>query len=156
MTSRVIGLSLMLLFMLPARGQKLQEQRTGTRATTARAAPRLKAIARRDPFKLPSPRVARPIQGSAAPPPGRRGLVVAELKLKGIVREEATQAMIAVVTNGTNLAYFLRESDALYDGAVTRITPDSIEFRQNYLDEEGLVRSRQVIKKLTPAGGEGP
>src|SRR6516162_4513044 len=57
----------------------------------------------RDPFKLPPP--PRPEQEEkddpnplpANRPPGSRGLLVEQLKMKGVVRDSATQKMIAVV-----------------------------------------------------------
>lgn len=114
---------------------------------------------RRDPFKLPPP--PRPAgQGglldmAGGPlPPGNRGLVIGQLTLKGIVRQDATNVMLAVVTNYTNRAYFLRVDDVLFNGVVSKITPDAIYFRENYLDPNGRVQTREVVKRLGPAPGE--
>jgi len=156
--TNAIGLALMLLSAMPARGEtpKRPEQR---QATPARPAAVLKATGRRDPFKLPAP--ATPAGGTSQtravnmPPPGRRGLLIGDLQLNGVVREENSHSMIALVTGNSKLTYFLHENDLLYDGKVVRITPDSIELRQNYLDPDGEVRSRQVIKRLIPQGGTG-
>jgi hypothetical protein len=63
--------------------------------------------------------------------------------------------MIAVVDNSTNRAYFLRENDAVYDGVVSKITPDSVSFRQNYLEPGGSSSVREVVKRLGPGPGEG-
>jgi Tfp pilus assembly protein PilP len=152
-------MSLMLLLALsglretparPARGQ--------ANSIPGAAAP--KAGGLRDPFKLPvramPDRKAAQTQKVNAPPPGRRGLAIGDLKLNGVVREDSSRTMIALVTAGNNrVTYFLRENDTLYDGAVISITPDSIEFKQNYLNSDGEVRSRQVIKRLIPQGGTG-
>jgi len=153
-----VGLGLMFLLALPGRGET-QRRPVPTQAKPVREATAPKEVGRRDPFKLPP----RPVPGHAAPqapvaktlPPGRRGLLVGDLKLNGVVREENSQSMIALVTGNNKLTYFLRENDTLYDGRVVRIMPDSIELKQNYLDPDGEVRSREVIKRLTPAGGEG-
>lgn len=116
-----------------------------------------KITGRRDPFKLPPP----PHQGAGRTvvrgprPPGKKGLIISQLKLDGIVNEKATHTMIAVVTGRTDLAYFLRKNDVLYDGVVTRITPDSVYFRENYLDQSGRLHTKEVVKRLAPTPGEG-
>jgi hypothetical protein len=88
-------------------------------------------------------------------PPGTRGLVIGQLRLGGIVRQDATNTMLAVVTNYTNRAYFLRENDVVFNGVVSKITPDAVFFRENYLDPNGRVQTREVVKRLSPASGEG-
>jgi type II secretory pathway component PulC len=82
-------------------------------------------------------------------------LVISQLVLEGIVRQDTTNKMIAVVTNYTKRAYFLRENDALYNGVVSKITPDSVYFKENYLDPDGRVSAREVVKRLGAAPGEG-
>lgn len=118
-------------------------------------------VGKRDPFKLPPP----PGPGGAEPaggegllgplPGGKRGLVVGQLRLEGIVRLDTSNTMIAVVTNYRNLAYFLRENDAVYNGVVSKITPDSISFKENYLDQFGRAQVREIVKRLSGAAGEG-
>ena len=117
------------------------------------------ARALRDPFKLPPP--PRPEQEQKADPeplgnrpPGSRGLLVEQLRLKGVVRDSATQKMIAVVTTTNNRAYFLREGEAVYDGVVSKITSDAVYFKGDILDAKREVRSREVVKTLGPAPGE--
>jgi len=157
MTAKAIGVSLILLMALPCYGET-PVQPVSKERTPARSIPAPKAGARRDPFKLPA-HVA-PSRGSSrvqvnTVPAGRRGLQIGDLQLNGVIREESSHGMIALVTGKSKLVYFLRDNDTLYDGRVVSITPDSIEFKQNYLDPDGEVRSRQVIRRLTPAGGEG-
>jgi hypothetical protein len=109
---------------------------------------------RRDPFKLPGPPVAAG-EGEIALgplPPGTRGLVIGRLRLEGIVRLDTTSTMIAVVDTSANRAYFLRENDAVYNGVVSKITPDTVTFRENALDPNGKVYARDVILRL----GQGP
>jgi hypothetical protein len=62
--------------------------------------------------------------------------------------------MLAVVINPANRAYFLRQNDAVYNGVVSKITPDSVQFRENYLDPNGRVQTREVVKRLGQAPGE--
>lgn len=119
---------------------------------------------RRDPFRLPPPPSAgvAGIRLRRVPPPGKQGLAIGQLRLEGIVREQspevrnAPDGMIAVVTNSTHIAYFLREYDAVYDGRVTKITWDAIHFEQEYLDAEGQSKRREVILRLNAASIEEP
>ncbi len=112
----------------------------------------------RDPFKLPPPPRPSPVAGDwgldVSRPPGVRGLLVPQLKLKGVVRDNATQKMIAVVTNSSNRAYFLREGEAVYNAVVSKITPDAVYFKENVFDERRQVHFREVVKTLNPAVGE--
>ncbi len=118
---------------------------------------------RRDPFKLPETSIARGgtenTLESAPPggvlPTGKRGLLISHLVLQGIVREQTTNKMIAVVTNETRVARFLYENDALYNGVVSKITPDAVYFKENVLDSQGRVTTREVVKRLGSAPGEG-
>ncbi len=84
-------------------------------------------------------------------PPGKRGLVISELRLEGIVRQDNTNTMIAIVAPRSNRAEFLRENDEVYHGAVTKITLDSVYFREDVHDPSGHVTSHEVIKRL-PSG----
>ena len=61
--------------------------------------------------------------------------------------------MIAVVDTNANRAYFLRENDAVYNGVVSKITPDSVTFRENTLDSAGKVATRDVVLRLTQGPG---
>jgi hypothetical protein len=121
---------------------------------------------KRDPFKLPEVATAKPGGESSGPnstgngpganlPPGIRGLAIPHLVVEGVVREQTSNKMIAVVTNETKRAYFLHENDALYDGVVSKITPDTVIFKENVLDADGRVTTREVAKKLGAAPGEG-
>jgi len=123
-------------------------------------APRTPSViaGQRDPFKLPPAPVPGGGQGQEITgplPPGTRGLVISQLRLEGIVRLDETNTMIAVVTSFTNRAYFLRENDAVFNGIVSKITLDAVYFNENYLDPFGRVSTREVVKRLGSAVGEG-
>lgn len=113
---------------------------------------------RRDPFYVPPP--PKPGAGpggegeSGVLPPGKRGLVVAQLTLAGIVRQETSNTMIAVVANPANRAYFLREKDEVYNGVVSKITPDSVQFTETYRDVNGQMSTREIVKRLGSSPGE--
>jgi hypothetical protein len=114
-------------------------------------------VGRRDPFKLPGPPVQDAEGSGEVPignlPPGTRGLVISRLRLEGIVRLDTTSTLIAIVDTNANRAYFLRESDAVYNGVVAKITPDSVTFRENTLDSAGKVGTRDVVLRLTQGPG---
>jgi len=110
---------------------------------------------RRDPFKLPLPAVPGQagFEEMTGPlPTGKRGLLINRVRVEGIVRLDTSNILIAVVDTNANRAYFLRENDQLYDGVVSKITPDSVSFKQNVLDTSGRVSVREVVKRL----GQGP
>jgi hypothetical protein len=138
----------------------VQEQHAGPAAkalSRSEQGPENSFQGKRDPFDIPGPaaqpeRRDREITGPL--PPGNRGLIISELRLEGVVRQDADHRMIAVVTNRTNRAYFLEVHDQVYDGEVTAITPGSIRFRENTLDRDGRVISREVIEKLGSPPGE--
>jgi hypothetical protein len=88
-------------------------------------------------------------------PAGTRGLVISGLRLEGIVRQQPADEMIAVVTNDTKRAYFLRVNDTVYNGVVSKITPAAIYFKENTLTAQGRVVTREVEIKLGSALGEG-
>jgi hypothetical protein len=122
------------------------------------------AAGRRDPFKLPVYETAKGGGGGEnileyAPggvlPTGKRGLLIGHLVLQGVVREQTSNKMIAVVTNETKVARFLYENDSLYNGVVSKITPDAVYFKENVLDVNGRVTTREVVKRLGSAPGEG-
>ncbi|HET9178951.1 MAG TPA: hypothetical protein VFQ24_11400 [Terriglobia bacterium] len=105
---------------------------------------------KRDPFEAPPPPNADGGRdGPYGPlPAGIRGLVIGQLRLEGIVRDEESGMMIAVVTNQSNLAYFLHLHQEVYNGVVSRITPEAIFFQQKSLDPGDRLEARQVILRL--------
>jgi len=133
-----------------------QETETGTAKRTPLNNPPI-ASGRRDPFKawVPPSLVARAGSEAAPLPVGIRGLVISGLRLEGIVRGESADNMIAVVTNYTKRAYFLRVNDAVHNGVVSKITPEAIYFNENILDSRGRVATHEVEIKLGSAPGEG-
>jgi len=138
-----------------AAAKKTSTKPSAGAAATANKPEGSEVAGKRDPFKLPAP----PTPGRQAGeqvigplPPGARGLLISQLRVEGIVRLDTNNVMIAVVDNNRNRAYFLRENDAVYNGVVSKITPDSVIFRENALDSSGKVVVRDVVKRL----GQGP
>jgi Tfp pilus assembly protein PilP len=101
---------------------------------------------KRDPFI--SPVVNR--SGGSGCSTGKKCLDIEQIALHGVVKSD--NGMIAVVTNGLNKAYFLRENDPVFNGYVVKITVDSIVFKQNVQDRLGKPFTKDVVKRiLTPA-----
>lgn len=128
---------------------------------TARQAPQWGPVeaGRRDPFKTPPPpgKGGPSVQAeetSGPLPPGKRGLAISEMRLEGIVRQGSNNSMIAVVANPANRAYFLRENDEVYDGVVSKITPDSVHFTQQFREGNGQTATREVVMQLSRGSGE--
>ena len=101
---------------------------------------------KRDPFI--SPVVNR--QGGSGCSTGKKCLDIEQVALHGVVKSD--NGMIAVVTNGLNKAYFLRENDPVFNGYVVKITVDSIVFKETFQDRLGKPFTKDVVKRiLTPA-----
>ncbi|MDE3181505.1 MAG: hypothetical protein KGM47_17820 [Acidobacteriota bacterium] len=112
----------------------------------------------RDPFKLPPPPLLNSKGMGIQPldlPPGVRGLIISTLKLEGVVSEDSGREMIAVVTNDTQRAYFLRVNERLYDGVVTQITPQAVTFSEWKRDDSGRESLRTVVRRLNQKAGDG-
>jgi Tfp pilus assembly protein PilP len=101
---------------------------------------------KRDPFVSP---VVNRASGSGCST-GKKCLDIEQVALRGVVK--ADNGMIAVVTNGLNKAYFLRENDPVFNGYVEKITVDSIVFKETFQDRLGKPFTKDVVKRiLTPA-----
>ena len=98
---------------------------------------------KRDPFI--SPVVSR--QGGSGCSTGKKCLDIDQIAVRGVVKSD--NGMIAVVTNGLNKAYFLRENDPVFNGYVLKITVDSVVFKQNFQDRLGKPFTKDVVKRIT-------
>jgi hypothetical protein len=144
------GAALKAEFALMAAGETRRSETAGGAAATGRKL--------RDPFKAPEPPPpsAVKVKKSHIPdvlPPGVRGLLIDQLILEGVVDQQPGNSMIAVVTNKSNRAYFLRENEQVFDGKVTKITPAAVYFRQRYYTENDRAEWRTVEKRLSPGPG---
>jgi hypothetical protein len=98
---------------------------------------------RRDPFISPVVSHA----GGSGCNTGKKCLEIGAINLRGVVRAES--GFIAVVSNGLNKAYFLRENDPVFNGYVVKITGDSVVFQETLQDRLGKSFTREVVKKIT-------
>ena len=104
--------------------------------------------ARRDPFLS-----LLALRKSGPPlPPGKAGLVIAQIRVDGIVKSQT--GMIAVVSNPQQRVYFVREGDRLYDGEVEKISLEGVIFRESSKDAFGKPVEREVSKRLYSSAGE--
>jgi len=101
------------------------------------------ANGRRDPFISPVVSHA----GGSGCNTGKKCLEIGAINLRGVVRAES--GYIAVVSNGLNKAYFLRENDPVFNGYVMKITGDSVVFQETLQDRLGKIFTREVVKKIT-------
>jgi len=101
------------------------------------------ANGRRDPFISPVVSHA----GGSGCNTGKKCLEIGAINLRGVVHSES--GFIAVVSNGLNKAYFLRENDPVFNGYVVKITGDSIVFQETLQDRLGKSFTREVTKKIT-------
>jgi Tfp pilus assembly protein PilP len=104
---------------------------------------RYAANGRRDPFISPVVSHA----GGSGCSTGKKCLEIGAINLRGVVHSDA--GFIAVVSNGLNKAYFLRENDPVFNGYVVKITGDSIVFQETLQDRLGKTFTREVVKKIT-------
>jgi Tfp pilus assembly protein PilP len=101
---------------------------------------------KRDPFFSPVVQQT----GASGCSTGKKCLEINAINLRGIVKSE--NGFIAVVTNSLNKAYFLRESDPVFNGYVVKITGDSVVFQETLQDKLGKPFTREVVKRIfTPA-----
>lgn len=139
----------------PGKSAKASQAKKGAveKAKPTTEEPEEKSIAfmgRRDPFR------ALVVRASDEPPsslpPGKKGLQVNRLQLKGIVK--GMDGYYAVVQSATNpAAIFLREKDALHDGEVLKIYDDRIIFKHFGTDQLGKPFEEEITRRLPTGGG---
>ncbi len=84
--------------------------------------------------------------------PGKRGLKIKELQVKGIVKSE--NRWIALVQGPQSpAALFLHDNDELADGVVKAIQSDSVVFEEHGKDPLGKPFTREVVKRISGFGG---
>lgn len=129
----------------PKAAKKTQPEATPKKEEAGATTPTAASGKRRDPFI--SPVLAR-IEGlaSACQGGGPRCLAVNEIVLRGVVRTPS--GMVAVVENAAQRTYFLHENTPIYNGFVEKITPDSVVFKEHYLDNLGHDSQREVVKTV--------
>ena len=126
------------------------KQPQATRAARPGSPPQV--VERRDPFRSLLVRPEETIEGQPLPP-GKRGLVIAQLTLNGLVASP-TERIAVVTMSGRNRAYFLRVRDELFNGYVSQITQDAVIFRERTKDPFGKQYEREVVRQLSGSGAK--
>ena len=99
---------------------------------------------RRDPFRSLLVRAEDRARGER--PPGIAGMSIDDIVVHGIWRTRT--GFIAQVRAVDNKSYLVRAGDLLYDGEVTRVSPNEVVFRQNINDPQSVKPFREVTKQL--------
>jgi Tfp pilus assembly protein PilP len=111
------------------------------------------AEGRRDPFVSLIGRGNDP-KTQGARPPGVPGLLINEVSVKGIVRNNT--GFIALIQGPDNKTYVVKAGDRLMDGSVKSIVQDAVVFSQDVNDPLSLVKQKEIRKALRSAeGGRG-
>jgi Tfp pilus assembly protein PilP len=84
-------------------------------------------------------------------PSGVGGLLIAEVSVKGIVRDK--DGYIAMIQGNDSKTFIVRPGDRLFDGSVKSIVADKVVFSQDVNDPLSLVKQREVPKAVRPTDG---
>jgi len=101
---------------------------------------------KRDPF-LSVIQVASGNSGSNGCSGGKRCLIINQITLRGIVK--SVTGWIAVVENPSQKTYFLRVNDPVLNGFVSRISDETVVFKENVVDALGHQTQRDVVKYVS-------
>lgn len=108
---------------------------------------------RRDPFISLLGRGSDP-KSQGARPVGVPGLLINEVGVKGIVRNNS--GFVALIQGPDNKTYVVKAGDRLMDGTVKSIVQDAVVFSQDVNDPLSLVKQKEIRKILRSVdGGQG-
>jgi len=108
---------------------------------------------RRDPFVSLIGKGSDP-KAQGMRPPGVPGLLINEVSVKGIVRNNS--GFVALIQGADNKTYVVKAGDRLLDGTVKSIVQDGVVFSQDVNDPLSLVKQKEIRKPLRSAeGGRG-
>ena len=106
---------------------------------------------RRDPFvSLLSASDPRSV---ASRPPGVAGMLIGEVRVKGIIRDRS--GFIAMIQGADTKTFIVRTGQKLMDGSVKSITADAVVFSQDVNDPLSVVKQREVRVQVRPGEGRG-
>jgi hypothetical protein len=138
----------------PAAAQPAPGQPGAPHAATAAAPPAPASYSydgagRRDPFVS---LLRRGTDSGTSRPKGLSGLAIAEITVKGIVRDRS--GFIAMVQGpDTKQTFIIRSGEKLMDGTVKAITADGVVFSQDITDPLSLVKQKEIRKTVRTADG---
>jgi hypothetical protein len=121
----------------------------GTRVGSEESASGYDDGGRRDPFvSLLTPKKTAAAVPASRPRAGLAGLTLADVAVKGIVRNGP--AVVAVLEGPEGKSFIARSKDRLQDAVVKSIDADGVVFVEQVVDAVGAVHSRDVRKALRP------
>jgi Tfp pilus assembly protein PilP len=103
---------------------------------------------RRDPFV--SLLAASDPRSAAVRPPGVAGMLISEVRVKGILRDRT--GFIAMIQGPETKTFTVRAGEKLFDGSIKAITADSVVFSQDVNDPLSVVKQREVRVLVRPDG----
>jgi hypothetical protein len=108
---------------------------------------------RRDPFRNLFESLSMKPDGPR--PRGAAGMLVAEMDLVGIVKDQQGNDM-GLLIGSDNKGYFLMVGDSVYDGTVIAVDSGlgTVTFRQQVDDPRLIKPYRDVVKRLVPQEDE--
>ena len=106
--------------------------------------PTYDAAGRRDPFVSLARTGATP--GTGVRPAGPRGLLIAELSVRGVVQSQGR--FLASVVGPDKRTYTLGNGDQLLDGSVKVISEEAVVFVQDVTDPLSPITQREIRKPI--------
>jgi hypothetical protein len=163
----MIGLVLLVSVSAPAFPQEAEPEPTGEAASSEEAVESILRQqeqllqgqrftydpgGRRDPFRSLFEAVAL---RKGPRPKGVAGMLVAEIDLVGIVKDD-TDGDVSFFIGSDNKGYYLRVGDEVYDGTLIAVDTRQgcVTFRQQVDDPRLIKPYRDVVKRLVPLGEE--
>ncbi len=102
------------------------------------------AAGRRDPFVSLARTGTAP--GTGARPAGPRGLLIAEISVRGVV--ESQGRFLATVVGPDKRTYTVGNGDPLLDGSVKVISEEAVVFLQDVTDPLSPITQREIRKTI--------
>jgi Tfp pilus assembly protein PilP len=149
MKHTLVLLSLVIAMTLPAAGQQPPAQPAA--APVERPQPPAPPAFNYDPAGRRDPFISLVGRGTVADPnavrpPGVPGMLINEINVKGIMKEQS--GFVALVQGPDKKTYAVRPGQRLLDGSVKAITQDTIVFSQDVNDPLSVVKQKEVRKTL--------
>ena len=123
---------------------------TGAPAPAVSGAYTYDAQGRRDPFVSLLARGSDP-RGASNRPAGLSGLMIAEVAVKGVVRDRA--GFLAMIQGPSTKTFIIRPGEKLMDGTVKAIDAEGVVFSQDVNDPLSMVKQKELRKMVRSADG---
>lgn len=150
----ILSLASGVLSQAPAPAGKVEEVSRVKAQAAASKSSRYDPGSQRDPFLNPLRTLKKKAEvvnldveeDRGQPPPGIAGMYIAQVVLLGTSFREGS--FVAVFQGTDKRAYFLRESDRLFDGHVKEIKGDRVAMVRTTKLKSGKVLTQEIVKEL--------